>query len=373
MADSKIFGTGSIGPKKSLLNPELVRPDWQTINPRPTDLLWLDKNENLDPQLFEFNKKIWSEMDPIALSTYPECASLYKKLANWLNLAPENLILTPGSDGAIRMVFEAFVNEGDLVVHTSPTFAMYPVYSQIFGARVNPLVYENSIDGPRLTANQIISHLKHNKPKLFCLPNPDSPTGNVILPNDLRKIIELCASQDTVVLIDEAYHPFYDWTCVQWISEFQNLVVARTFAKAWGLAGLRIGYAVGHSELIKYLHKLRPMYEVSTVSIAMMEKMLDYSENMRLSVNRINDGKNYFANEMTKLGLKVLYTHGNFLHVNFGKYAHTVHQSLRGKVLYRLDFKDLCLSGYSRFSCTTVDAFRPIVEIIRATINKQAS
>ena len=355
-----------IKPKSPLLNPALVRPDWQRTTPRPTGPLWLDKNENPDVKLLEVTTTVLRELDPIALSTYPECGGLYRKLAQWLEVSPEYLMLTPGSDGAIRFVFEAFVSEGDTVVHPLPTFAMYSVYSQMFGVKVDPLNYERHASGPRLNTGQLLSHLERVRPRLFCLPNPDSPTGTVISPDDLRAVVDLCSRIGTVVLVDEAYHPFYDWTCAKWTHEYRNLIVARTFAKAWGLAGLRIGYAIGHPDTVQFLHKLRPMYEASTLSIAFMERMLDHVDEMWASVRRLNEGKRYFAGEMARLGFNVLSTHGNFQHVAFGPGADAVHRALENRVLYRKDFKEDCLKGYSRFSAATIDQFAPIVSAIRS-------
>jgi histidinol-phosphate aminotransferase len=280
-------------------------------------------------------------------------------------VGPDCLILTPGSDGAIRLTFQAFVNEGDRVVHTSPTFAMYPVYCQMFGAQPQPLHYERGANGSALSIEQIRDHLFRVKPRLFCLPNPDSPTGTVLSPDELRSVIDLCAQLGTVVLIDEAYHPFYEHSCVAWTRDCPHLIVARTFAKAWGLAGLRIGYAVGHPETIAYYHKLRPMYELGTLSIAFMERMLDHEREMQASVRRLLEGKQYFADEMVALGFRVLLTHGNFQHVAFGKRSEAIHRRLEDMVLYRRDFKEDCLSGFSRFSITTRQGFEPIIRAIK--------
>ena len=355
----------AITPRTPLLNPDLVRPDSSKSVPRLSDRLWLDKNENLDPILLEFTAGILRNIDPSNLATYPEPAALYRKLAAWLDVAPDALILTPGSDGAIRLTFEAFVGEGDTVAHTLPTFAMYPVYCQMFGAQAEPVNYERGPRGPSLTSERILAHLSKVKPRLFCLPNPDSPTGTVLSLDELRAIVDLCARLDTIVLIDEAYHPFHDATCVPWTRESRHLVVARTFAKAWGLAGLRIGYAVGHPETIRYYHKLRPMYELGAFSIAFVERMLDHVDVMEASVQRINDGKRYFSGQMAALGFDVLPTHGNFQHVAFGAHAEAIHAALEGRVLYRKDFKDECLRGYTRFSMTTMEKIAPIVEAIR--------
>jgi histidinol-phosphate aminotransferase len=358
----------TVRPRKPLLNPNLIRPDWQSAIPRSPDSLWLDKNENLDPGLQLLTARILREIDPILLATYPECGELYRKLGRWLGVPAEALILTPGSDGAIRMTFEAFVDEGASVMHTAPTFAMYPVYCQMFGAQSSLVTYERGEQGPSLTTERILAQLDLVRPRLFCLPNPDSPTGTVFSELELRAIVEQCARLDTVALIDEAYHPFYQPTCVPWTQEFRHLIVARTFAKAWGLAGLRMGYAVGHPDTIRYFHKLRPMYEVSTVGVAFMERMLDHVDAMTASVIRLNDGKRWFVGQMEALGFKVLPTRGNFQHVAFGSLADVIHRALEGMVLYRKDFNDECLRGYSRFSATTAEGFAPIVKAIREAV-----
>lgn len=363
----------TIRPRAPLLNPDLIRPDWQKIAPRLQSSLWLDKNENLDPTLGALTADILRELDPIHLATYPDSGGAYRKLARWLEVPTDALVLTPGSDGVIRTTFEAFVGEGDKVVHTAPTFAMYSVYCQMFGARVDAVAYVRGARGPSLGVERILAHLDRVRPRLFCLPNPDSPTGTVVSLNELRAVVELCARIDTVVLIDEAYHPFHDATCIPWTQEFRHLVVARTFAKAWGLAGLRVGYAVGHPDTVRYFHKLRPMYEVSTIGVAFIERVLDHVEAMTASVRRLNNGKRYFVEEMTKLGFDTLPTHGNFQHVAFGNRAEAIHRALEKRVLYRKDSDDDCLRGYSRFSATTVEKFAPIVAIIQSVIKKASA
>lgn len=356
-------------PKSSLASPALKRPSWSQSIARDKSLLWLDKNENLDPDLMRFTRKILQEQSSEGLATYPDFSMLYERLANWVGVGPDNLILTPGSDGVIKAVFEAFVSPGDIVVHTVPTFAMYSVYCQIFGAEQITLAYEKTSKGPYLSFERIYSCLEAVRPRLFCLPNPDSPTGTILSSEEIFKLVELCNENGTIVLIDEAYHPFYKTTCSPLIYQFNNLVVARTFAKAWGLAALRIGYAIGSIEIIQWLHKLRPMYEVNTLGAIVVEKMLDFPEVMQASVERLEKGKSYFLNEMIAFGYEVLDGKGNFLHVNFGDDSEKIHEALQSHVLYRKNFIEPCLEGFSRFSSTTTELFSPIVKII-SNVNK---
>jgi histidinol-phosphate aminotransferase len=276
--------------------------------------------------------------------------------------------LTPGSDGAIGLTFEAFVEHGDFVIHTVPTFAMYPVYSQMFGASVCQIDYVPSETGPRLDSEAIVRALRQHSPKLLCLPNPDSPTGTTLAPGCLREILAACEEVGTVMLLDEAYHPFYEWSAVEWTKTSRNIVVARTFAKAWGGAGLRIGYAVAHPETIALLHKLRPMYEVSTLATTFMCEMLDHVPAMLESVARINAGKKFFVDAMRSMGLKVLPTAGNFAHVAFGDYGPAIHAALANKVLYRVAFDHPCLAGYSRFTMAPEAIMVEVVNSIKQVI-----
>jgi histidinol-phosphate aminotransferase len=346
----------------SLLNPNLSRPDWRSGLYRDTNSLWLDKNENLDPDFSKFAKHVFNSLDPTAINTYPECAPLYKKLAKYLQISEERLLLTAGSDGAIRMVFEAFISPGDKVLHTSPTFAMYFVYSKMFGAQELTWDYSPSDAGPELRFELFLKYISDTRPKLVCLPNPDSPTGTVLSAEQMSRLIKLTHNLNAILLIDEAYHPFYPETVIN--LDYPHLLIARTFAKAWGLAGLRIGYLAGSKELMAYLHKLRPMYEVNTIAVAMMEKILDYPEEMSASVKRLTEGKESFLSSMERLGYRTLRGQGNFAHVAFGSDQPRVFAQLKNKVLFRPDFSEACLKGYSRFSSTSTWQFQPVIKLI---------
>ncbi|MEK9571203.1 MAG: histidinol-phosphate transaminase [Paracoccaceae bacterium] len=352
-------------PKSWICNPSLLRPDWTTGAVRNPDLLWLDKNENLDPQFTASNQIIVKNAVKKYLNIYPDSAMLYQKLGLWVGVSPKNLILTPGSDGAIKVVFEAFIQENDVVLHTSPTFAMYAVYCKIYGAQAITLEYAKSATGPKLEIEALLEAIKNHRPRLICLPNPDSPTGNYFGLSEMREIIETASLVGAIILVDEAYHPFYDVTVAGLVNTYPNLIVARSFAKAWGLAGLRIGYAVAGTDVTEYLHKIRPMYEVNSVAVAAIVQTLGKANLMQDSVNRLEAGKQFFIKEMRELGFQTLSGKGNFLHVAFAEKAPVIHSELSNIVLYRKDFNEPCLAGFSRFSSTTVELFKPIVDRIK--------
>ena len=361
----------NIRPRKSLIDSDgLIRPKTFEAIPRSHNMLWLDKNENLDPELSRIIRTITADLPSTAYSSYPEAALLYKKLASWVGVNPECLMLTPGSDGAIRLIFEVFIDHGDYVIHTNPTFAMYPIYARMFGAKAITIDYKNGADGPYLDINELINLIQSKAPKMLCLPNPDSPTGAVLNPHALREILMECEKVGTLLLIDEAYHPFYDWTAVPWVFNSSNLIVGRTFSKAWGAAGVRMGYAVADPGIISLLHKMRPMYEVGSLNIAIIERLLDYSAAMEKSVCNMHLSKQYFADEMRSLGFHVNQCEGNFIHVAFGSRYLQVEAALKNKVLYKANFDHSALNTYSRFSIGSKEEMTYVVGLIKSGIIK---
>ncbi len=349
----------------SVASDALQRPDWTKSSCRGLTEMWLDKNENIDPQLSQIVMTAYHSVGEESLYGYPDTSGLYKKLANYIGVRAENLLLAHGSDGVIRSVFEAFIGVGDRVLISSPSFVMYEIYAQIYGASLTKVEYQPSRAGPFLDVEQFLAAIRKHDPKLVCLPNPDSPTGTVFSREDLKCIIDLCAQQNVLVLIDEAYHPFCEVTALPWIEDYSNLVVARTFAKAWGLAGLRIGYAVGSGEIISYLHKVRPMYEVNSVAVAVVEKMLKKADEVIASVRRHQQGMRHFLSEMSSMGFQVLEGAGNFSHVCFGSRLEEINHKLNHNVLYKKSFDHPSLSGYSRFSSAPVEQMEKIIELIR--------
>ena len=362
-----------ISPRLELLNPSLQRPDALLSKARETDKFWLDKNENLDPYLAELFRKILAEISISDFMTYPDTGDLYRKIAALISVRPDQLLLTPGSDGAIRLIFDAMIERGDVVVHTDPTFAMYPVYAKIYGANTETIKYKRSSHAPYMDTEEVLQIIRKSKPKLLCLPNPDSPTGTVISPDLLKKILTECENSGTLLLIDEAYHPFYNWSAISWCISSENLVVARTFAKAWGAAGLRIGYLVAHPKTAALLHKIKPMYEVNTVAIDFISRLIDCSSEMEGSVGRIKEAKKYFENEMEILGFGVSATEANFIHVAFGNFEKPISNALKEKVYYRRSFDVECLEGFSRFTVGPRDIMEEVVSLIKRGMDAGAA
>lgn len=352
-------------PKSSVLNQNLDRGMLNHVVARDPSVLWLDKNENTDPILAKLIGRLLKEIDPIhCLSVYPELSDFYIRLSNYLEVPDSNIIISTGSDGVIRSVFEAYCSDGDKVMITNPTYAMYEVYSLMYGANLIKYDYLATQDGPLLDFSGFLNEIKRTQPKLIFIANPDSPTGTILEESKLVEAIKLAAEIGALIAIDEAYFPFYSHSMINYTHSYENLIVIRTFSKAWGLAGLRVGYGVGAPEVINMLRKVKPNYETNSIGVEIATKMLEYENEVLASVKRLNEGRDYFLSKMQEFGLETIRANASFLHVKFGAYEKEIHEALSKIVLYRHGFNQNCLKDFSRFSSTSKEIFEPIVNCI---------
>ena len=357
-------------PIPSLLNEQLIRPEWTGLVKRENNFLWLDKNENLDSEYLTWiNSHVARNIDPIDLSTYPDLGGLYSDLGKLDDIDPHNIFLSTGSDGAIRTVFHSFVEPGDKVFITNPSIAMYDVYCKIFSADIVYVDYNNKEGVITMDIDNLQKQIRDIKPKLVCIPNPDSPTGTILSETEIISIHDACLSANAVLFIDEAYYPFHDYSVINLIkSGRKDLVLCRTFSKAWGLAGIRVGSLIADYEMISIMNKLRPMYEIGSLPLKITHLVLKHQNQMLSSVKSIMEGKQYFENAMNTAGFQTIKTYGNFSHVKFDKSRSSIFENLDKFVYYRKDFAHVCLKGYTRFSSAPVTIMKQVVDAINSSI-----
>ena len=324
--------------KPQVVNPDLWRPVQYEDELRSPDKLWLDRGECIDPELTALIKSLIADIPTYAFFSYPTPGPLYRKLAALLDVPVEHLMLTRGSDGGI--------------------------YSQMFGAEIHSVPY-SLLDGrPYIEVSAFISAIKRARPKLVGLPNPDNPTGFSFDEKDLRAIIEAAGESGALMLIDEAYYPFLEQTALPWVSEYGHLIIARTFSKAWGMAGLRLGYTVAQPAITTMLNKVRTMVEADGFAMALVERMLDHEDAVKASLKRLKEGRALFAAEMQAMGFHAFEMSGNFVHVDFGDKRADVEEALRKIATYRV-FPIEPLENFLRFTTTTPELFQRVIDAIR--------
>ncbi len=276
--------------------------------------LRLDKNERVIPFSDEFWKDMLSSIRPEHLLALPEVEPLYDDLAKFLSLAIDNIVITPGSDAAIRNVFELFVMPGDKVIILEPTFQMVSVYVDMFSATPVKIKYNSKLEIPL----EDIFRAINESPSLLVIANPNSPTGTILPIDTIQNILEVANKENVPVLIDEAYYGFSKITAIDILHQFPNLVICRTFSKVCGLAGARIGYVLTNKEIASAIYKLRLSYEVSFPSVLFARKILENWKVVEQHIMEVENGKKYLFQKLDQLGKKYIDTHTNFVYIKPG-------------------------------------------------------
>lgn len=343
----------------------IYRTPWKS-HARTSNKIWLDKNENTDEYLKKTYLRILKKIKFSDIAAYPDLTDTYKKVSSFLNLRVKQIYLTSGSDLAIKSIFESCIFSGDKVVMTNPTYAMYEVYCNLFRAKKILLDYEFSKNGPYLNINKLVLLIKNHKPKLICIPNPDSPTGQIISKANIETILRVAKNNKSLVLIDEAYYLFYKKSSISYIKKFNNLIVTRSASKAMALAGIRIGIVISNPFLIKNIFMYKPMYEISSLANIFIKEIIK-SKNYKLiknSVNRLVEGKKLFINYLKKKNISYFNSYGNFIHINLGASKKIIIKELEKYIYFRSEEKHPSLNGYSRISLTSKKNFKMIIKII---------
>jgi len=268
--------------------------------------LFMDANEN--PLGNVISTKYGTE-----LNRYPDPLSmdLRKALEKFLSISEKNIFVGNGSDEIIDLLIRLFVEQDEEIIILEPTYGMYKVVAEIAGVNVKSLLLKTNfqIDVPNLLS-QI-----NSKTKIIFLCSPNNPTGNLIRLEDVEKI---CRSFNGIVVVDEAYIEFSSKpSLVGKVSSIENLVILRTFSKAWGLAGIRVGYAVAQETVIEYLNKIKLPYNLNKISSRLATEALKNKEKMLEFRKIILGEREKLANSLTDLGFKVFPSEANFLLVNY--------------------------------------------------------
>ena len=307
----------------------------------------LDKNEFLIGWHQDLYKQFLERLTPDHLSTHPELGRLYALISTYIGAPVDHLLVGAGTDLCIHAAFDAFVSPGDCVVVPSPTFLMYEIYGKASGAHVRNVNYDSNLT---LSVDNICAAIRDDV-ALVCLPNPGSPIGSVLSVDDIEKIVVRAAEYNVPVLVDEAYYPFYPESCVELVKRYGNLIVTRTFSKAAGLAGARIGFAVGSPMLMSRLRAFKPMYEITFPSVLLAEIVLENIDHMYAYAEDVRNGRNLLEKYFQSLGYRTFGGEANFLLVDFGKNRDSVISALNAAgVLYKSSFAHPALAGWSRLS-----------------------
>ena len=303
------------------------------------------------------------ELDAETLCRYPDREPSEQAVAEFLGLAAEQVLLTNGSDEAIALLCRAYLEPGDQALVVAPGFAMYEHEAACCGAKVVRVAA-----GPRF-AFPLAGLLASLTPatRLVAIANPNNPTGTLASPADLLRLAE--AAPQAAVLIDEAYIEFAHGSLAGEIGRLPNLFITRTFSKAYGLAGLRLGALLGDAAQLSAVRALAGPYNVNTLALACLPVALGDAAYLRRCTAEVRAGRRLLRAELRRNGIRTHRSAANFVLADLGDCAavFVVAMARRG-VLVRDRSTDLACPGCVRITVGTTEEMLRALAAIDASL-----
>jgi histidinol-phosphate aminotransferase len=291
----------------------------------------LDRNERNYPFSKQVLKKLKKTITNYSLQAYPsDKYKLIKKIAVLEKINSKYIEIVPGSDAAIKYIFEIFSFEKNKLASIFPTYGMVNIYSKIY----KTTLYKVSSTNENFNANLYFK----KKIGWIYIANPNQPDGKIISKENIINILKIADKKNVFVVIDEAYIQFSKQkSLINLVKRFKNLIVLRTFSKFPGLAGIRIGYLAANPKFIEIFNTVRPIFDTSSLSILIAEFFI---KNKKIGINylkEINKIKEFMVKECKKRKLNFINTETNFFYIKIpGKKIKLVHTSLmKNKILVR--------------------------------------
>lgn len=275
------------------------------------DGLRLDFNENTvgcSPRVLGKLQRVTAD----DLTKYPERQAVETTVAEFLKVNARETLLTNGVDEAIHLLCQTYLGAGDEALIVAPTYSMYRIYAAAAGATVISVPLAENF---RFPLNELKERIT-SRTRLIAIANPNNPTGTVATSEQLLQVVH--AASDAAVLIDEAYFEFYGQTMLERRSEFANLFVARTFSKAYGMAGLRVGVLIGDAEQVNTVRLVASPYNVNAVALACVPEAIRDQAYIAEYVEGVLEARARLQSMLTALGIEFWSSEANFVLLRVG-------------------------------------------------------
>jgi histidinol-phosphate aminotransferase len=305
--------------------------------------LRLDFNENTvgcSTRVLERLRQLGAEQ----LAGYPEREPVEAKVAEFLGIAPPELLLTNGVDEAIHLLCETYLEAGDDTLIVIPTYSMYRIYMMAAGAQVIAVPAAKDFSFP---VDEVCRQITP-RTRLIAIANPNNPTGTVTPAADLLRIAS--SAPNAALLVDEAYFEFYGQSMLAQRNESSNLFVARTFSKAYGLAGLRIGALIGDAEQMRGVRRVSSPYNVNAVALACLPEAVSDQAYIQKYVAEVRESRTRLERVLEGSGIQFWSSQANFVLARVGAASSFVEHMRRRGILVRDRSSDQGCDGCVRIT-----------------------
>jgi len=290
-------------------------------------IIKLNTNENPYPPSPRVFEAIQTALTSNSLRKYPQpLGDTFRKAAGKvLGVDPDSILIGNGSDDLLTILTRAFVPEGGLMASPTPSYILYRSLAEIQGARFEAVPFTQDWNLPADWGRPA---------NLTFLPNPNSPSGTLVLPAEIIRLANVVAPSPLV--LDEAYADFADWNRLELLAEISNLIITRSFSKAYSLAGIRFGFAIARPEIVSELVKVKDSYNCDVLSLAAATAAIVDREYFLGVRTKILATRARMAVELTKLGFAVTPSQANFLWCRPNRPAKPIYEELKQrKILVR--------------------------------------
>ncbi len=313
------------------------------------DGLRLDFNENTlapSPRVQAVLRRIAAE----SLTKYPEREHVERIAAHHFGLSAEAVLLTNGVDEAIHLVCETYLEPQDEVIVVTPTFSMYALYAEATGATVRSIQCGATLEFPHEAVLQSLQP----RTRLIMIATPNNPTGAVVEPSFLLKLA--ATAPQAALLVDEAYYHFHGESILNETTTVTNLLVARTFSKAYGLAGLRIGLLAGHPETMRFVRKVSSPYNVNSIALECLPEALADGDYIAWYADQVRQSRALGEQLLMRLSVPFWPSHANFILMKIGPRHRAFVEAMRRRgVLVRDRSQDSGCDGCVRITLGTLE------------------
>lgn len=353
MASARVAGIpkGTIRPREAVLKMAPYSPPTAGREGK----LRLDFNENTvgcSPRVIEFLRE---RLNAGGLAVYPEYANAKRALADFFHVPAERLLLTNGTDEAIQVFVNTYVNAGDEVLLLRPAYAMYRFYADVAGATIREVEYR--LPHMEFPLEELLAAITPAT-RAVILANPNNPTGTGVHFQGIERILK--RARKAAVLIDEAYYEFSGVTALPLIERSPNLFVSRTFSKVYGMAAMRLGCIFSGAANIAFLHKAQSPYSVNALAALAVEQAVCDTAYIENYVAEVLAARELLCVGLEKLGITYVPSSANFVLANLGKRAIEVRDALRARAILVRD-RSYEVPGHVRMTVGTREQTRRLL------------
>jgi histidinol-phosphate aminotransferase len=316
------------------------------------DKLRLDFNENTigcSPHVLEF---LMERLEGERLATYPEYADAKHALARFFGVDTSQMLLTNGTDEAIQVLINTYVDDGEDVIILKPSYAMYKFYAELAGASVRQIAYR--AEKLAFPLDELVLAITPET-RAILIANPNNPTGTAVKLEGIERILR--RAPNAAVLIDEAYYEFCGITALRLLDTYPNLFVSRTFSKIYGMAAMRMGVLFSSAENLAYAHKAQSPYSVNSLAALAARAAIRDPEYISRYVTEVLAARELVYVGLEKLDIPYYESQGNFVLMRLGDRAIEVRDKLRETGMLVRD-RSYELPGCVRVTVGTRDQMR---------------